>query len=165
MIICQNCNTENPENSMFCQDCGEEITAAQSATDATTTEESKGDSQTSLQVTVQVVEEESDQTDDINTEPVVTTLYLPDEKEIDLREGDVHIISRLVGGHPDATIKIDDEGISSAGIKVEAKNGKVFVTDLGGGAVVVGNIVPVNEEFELRDGGLISSGTSNIIAG
>jgi hypothetical protein len=163
MKECQNCKAENEDGNMFCDECGEEISGSNPqdlVIDATNNEPS-GDEQ-SFEALEPAVEDGEDM---VSSEPVLQTLYLPGDVEIEIREGDVEIISRLNGGHPDATIKIDDAGISSAGIKVEGRGGKVIVTDLGGGSVVVGNIIPIGEEHEVSEGGLIQTGGSYIIFG
>ncbi len=169
MIKCKNCGNENPEGTTFCDECGEMLDQNDSALvlDSATSEDQVVDE------TPPVISEESDvqidedltAQDDVSAEPVIQTMYLPGNQEVEIREGDIHIISRTEGGHPAATIKIDDGGISSAGIKVVGRNGKVLITDMGSGHVIVGNVVPTNTEIEVREHGVIYAGETSIFFG
>ncbi len=169
MIKCENCGNENPEGTTFCDECGEMLEQNNSALvlDSVTPDDQVVDETPPVIAEESDVQNDEDLTaqDDASAEPVIQTMYLPGGKEVPIREGDIHIISRADGGHPQATIKIDDGGISSAGIKVVGSNGKVLVTDMGSGNVIVGNVVPTHTETEVRENGVIYAGESSIFFG
>lgn len=181
---CPNCGTDNDEAGLFCDECGETLTMDPAALPASSTdetseivndpvevvEESPSDASTTDadQVTNAQASDSTNEDEvaaDDNDEPVIQTMYLPGDNEIAIREGDVHIISRTSGGHPNATVKIDDPGISAAGVKVEGRDGKVLITDMGSGTVVVGNVIEVNTEMEVRENGVLQVGKTNIFFG
>ncbi len=167
MIQCSNCKTENNDGTMFCDECGEQLDQNNNGIELSnsSSDEQTGDENSLItdDDTIQTPENLSEEDED--TRPVIQTMYLPGGKEVEIREGDIHIISRTEGGHPKATVKIDDGGISSAGIKVEGRGGQVFVTDLGGGHVIVGNIVSTNTEAEVHEHGVIYTGETSIFFG